>query len=175
MTSEARQIRACELEHFDAIAAVVNDAAIAYRGVIPPDRWKEPYMPVAEVREEFAHDVRFWGVFDNDRLLGVMGLQPVKDVALIRHAYTRTTAQGQGIGTMLLERLRTEAGGRPLLVGTWTAATWAIRFYERHGFVLVDDIEKDRLLRTYWTVPDRQIEESVVLRQVSTTSRTTSP
>src|SRR5690242_7947213 len=114
MSGEPRYIRVCEPEHFDAVAAVVNDAAAAYRGVLPADRWKEPYMPVAEVRDEFAHDVRFWGVFDNRELLGVMGLQRVKDVALIRHAYTRTTAQGQGIGTMLLERLRDEAGRHPL-------------------------------------------------------------
>ncbi len=160
-----RFIRPCAPSDFDAIAAVINDAAIAYRGAIPDDRWKEPYMPLDELRHEFGDGVRFWGLFDGPQLLGVMGLQRVHDVALIRHAYTRTTAQGQGVGTQLLERLRHEAGRRPLLVGTWTAATWAVRFYERHGFRLVDnDAEKVRLLRTYWTVPDRQIAESVVLR-----------
>ncbi len=170
------QIRACTTADLDSMVDVINDAAGAYRGVIAADRWKDPYMPREELEAELSAGVRFAGAFDDDgRLLAIMGLQNINDATLIRHAYTRTTAQGQGIGTMLLERLRTEAGGRPLLVGTWTAATWAIRFYERHGFVLVDDIEKDRLLRTYWTVPDRQIEESVVLRQVSTTSRTTSP
>jgi len=164
--ADAQYVRACEPSDFAAMVAVINDAAQAYRGVIAGDRWKEPYMPADELRDEFGRGVRFWGAFDGGQLLGVMGLQHVKDVALIRHAYTRTTAQGRGVGTTLLERLRGDAGRRPLLVGTWKAATWAIRFYERHGFQLVDDAEKERLLRSYWTVPDRQIEESVVLRSV---------
>lgn len=156
-------IRPCTHADRDAMAEVINDAATAYRGVIAPDRWKEPYMPREELDAEIAAGVVFWGAFDGaDRLLGVMGLQDVKDVTLVRHAYTRTAAQGRGIGAALLAHLRTLTD-RPVLIGTWKAATWAIGFYERHGFRLVDEAEKARLLRTYWTVPERQIEESVVL------------
>ena len=144
------------------IAAVINDAAQVYRGIIPPDRWKEPYMPVDELRHEIAAGVTFSGWFAGSELVAVMGLQHVQDVALIRHAYTRTAHQGQGCGVALLEHLRAEAD-RPMLVGTWKAATWAVAFYERHGFHLVTPEQKDLLLRRYWTVPDRQIEESVVL------------
>jgi GNAT superfamily N-acetyltransferase len=146
------------------IADVVNDGARAYRGVIPDDRWHEPYMPDEELAREIAAGVAFWGFYEGSRLLGVMGLQPVADVALVRHAYTRTEAQGRGIGSALLKELVSLNGATPLLVGTWKAATWAIRFYERRGFRLVGEEEKIRLLRRYWTVPDRQIEESVVLR-----------
>lgn len=145
------------------IADVINDGAQAYRGVIPADRWHEPYMPDEDLKRELAAGVAFWGFTEGQRLLGVMGLQPVADVALIRHAYTRTEAQGRGIGSALIEKLKSLEGA-PLLVGTWKAATWAIRFYERRGFTLVSDREKERLLRRYWTVPERQIEESVVLR-----------
>ena len=145
------------------IADVINDGAQAYRGVIPADRWHEPYMPDEDLKRELAAGVAFWGFTEGKRLLGVMGLQPVADVALIRHAYTRTEAQGRGIGSALIEKLKS-LGTVPLLVGTWKAATWAIRFYERRGFTLVSDREKERLLRRYWTIPDRQVEESVVLR-----------
>lgn len=150
-----------------AICDVINDAAEAYRGVIPADRWHEPYMALQELRAEIAAGVEFWGVHreggDGSRpLIAVMGLQPVKDVALIRHAYTKTSAQGLGAGTALLEHLRGRTD-RPMLVGTWKAATWAVRFYEKRGFMLTDDQRKEQLLRTYWTIPDRQIEESVVL------------
>jgi GNAT superfamily N-acetyltransferase len=148
---------------FRDIADVVNDGARAYRGVIPPDRWHEPYMPHEELKSEVEAGVAFWGFYDASRLLGVMGLQQVQDVALIRHAYTRTEAQGRGIGSALLGEL-VSLGDRPLLVGTWKAAAWAIRFYEARGFTLVSEKEKERLLRRYWTVPERQIEESVVLR-----------
>ena len=147
----------------DEICLVVNDAAAAYRGVIPADRWKEPYMPLEEVHEEIGAGVVFWGYRRGGRLAGVMGLQQVRDVALIRHAYTRTSEQGAGVGSALLEHLRRQTD-RPLLVGTWKAATWAVSFYERRGFRLVSDEEKARLLKRYWTVPERQIEESVVLR-----------
>ena len=158
-------VRACGRADFDAIYEVINDGASAYFGVIPSDRWHEPYMPRQELQRELAAGVVFSGAFDEaERLLGVMGLQDVKDVALIRHAYTRTSAQGRGIGSALLQHLVAQTN-RPILIGTWTAAAWAIRFYERHGFRVVDDAEKNRLLRTYWTVPDRQIEESVVLVQ----------
>ena len=144
------------------ISAVVNDAAVAYRGVIPADRWHEPYMPLDELRAEIEAGVEFFCIRREGRVAGVMGLQRVADVALIRHAYTLTSEQGAGIGSSLLQHLRKQAGRR-LLVGTWKAATWAVRFYERRGFRLVSDEEKVRLLRRYWTVSERQIEESVVL------------
>ena len=135
---------------------------MAYRGAIPADRWHDPYMPMEELRAEIAAGVQFWAIRRGGRLAGVMGLQRVLDVALIRHAYTRTADQGSGLGSALLEHLK-RGSDRRMLVGTWKAATWAIRFYERRGFRRVDDAEKDRLLRRYWTVPERQIEDSVVL------------
>jgi GNAT superfamily N-acetyltransferase len=156
-------IAKCVAAETGEIFAIVNDAAQAYRGVIPADRWHEPYMPMAELEREIAAGVEFWGCYEDKRLLGVMGLQDVQDVSLIRHAYTRTALRGRGIGGALLEHLKAQTR-RPLLIGTWKAADWAVRFYERRGFRLVDDEEKVRLLRRYWTIPDRQIEESVVLR-----------
>ena len=157
-------IRQCEPAESEAICEVINDAASAYRGVIAPDCWNEPYMPRDELRHEMEHGVVFWGFHEDDRLVGVMGLQHVGDVALIRHAYTGTASQGRGIGAALLAHLRRQTD-RPMLVGTWKAATWAVRFYERHGFRLVPADQKDELLRRYWTVPDRQIVESVVLAE----------
>ena len=145
-----------------AICDVINDAAEAYRGVIPADRWHEPYMALQELRAEIAAGVEFWGVHREGELIAVMGLQPVKDVALIRHAYTKTAAQGLGAGSALLEHLRGQTDRR-MLVGTWKAAIWAVRFYQKKGFTLTDDKRKEQLLRTYWSIPDRQIEESVVL------------
>ena len=144
------------------IFAIVNAAAEAYRGIIPPDRWKEPYMPESELAAEIATGIAFSGYGDEDGLHGVMGVQPVDDVILIRHAYVRPERQGQGIGTALLDALCRDVD-RPILIGTWAAATWAIRFYETRGFALVGEAEKARLLRRYWTIPDRQIETSVVL------------
>ena len=158
-------IRPCEPSELDEVRAVINDAAIAYRGVIAADRWTEPYMTAEELRHEVDDGVVFWGMFEERRLVGVMGLQDARDVALIRHAYTRTDRQGMGIGAALLAHLAGQTR-RPMLVGTWKAATWAIRFYQRHGFTLVAAPQKDELLRLYWTVPDRQIEESVVLADV---------
>ena len=155
-------IRACRDDERPAILAIVNAAAEAYRGVIPADRWHDPYMPAAELDAEIAAGVAFWGYEDDCALLGVMGIQPVRDVVLIRHAYVAPGHQGRGIGGALLEHLLASATG-PLLVGTWAAAEWAIRFYERHGFVLVSPERKAELLRTYWTIPDRQVETSVVL------------
>ena len=155
-------IRRCTLAEFDKICTVVNYAAVAYRGIIAADRWKDPYMSAEELRREVDGGVVFWGFFEDRRLLAVMGLQYVGDVALIRHAYTRTANQGTGIGTALLAHLRAETD-RPMLVGTWKAATWAVRFYKGRGFQLVAGEQKDALLRRYWTVPERQIEESVVL------------
>jgi GNAT superfamily N-acetyltransferase len=150
------------IDNAASICDVINDAAEAYRGVIPADRWHEPYMPLQDLRAEIAAGVEFWGIHRENNLIAVMGLQPVKDVALIRHAYTRTASQGLGAGTALIEHLRAQTD-RPMLVGTWKAADWAIRFYEKRGFRLTTDAEKARLLKKYWTIPDRQVEESVVL------------
>lgn len=157
-------IRECEPADFDDICSIINDAAVAYRGIIAADRWKDPYMPEKELRKEIDDGVVFWGAYDNEMLLGVMGLQHVQDVALIRHAYTRTSNQGSGIGSALLREVVAKTD-RPVLIGTWTDAAWAIRFYEKHGFQLASRGEKKILLRRYWNIPDRQVEESVVLTQ----------
>ena len=141
---------------------MINDAAAAYRGVIPADRWHEPYMPFEELLSEMRAGVKFFCIRRDGRVAGVMGLQHVADVALIRHAYTVSSQQHGGVGTLLLEHLKRQAD-RPLLVGTWKAATWAVRFYERRGFRLASDEEKERLLRRYWNIPERQVAESVVL------------
>lgn len=154
------------------MADIVNDAAAAYRGHIPADRWHEPYMPLEELRSEIAAGVRFLGVERAGALLGIMGSQEVKDVTLIRHAYVRTSERGHGLGTLLLKQLLATTT-RPVLIGTWRAATWAISFYERHGFQVVGDEEKNRLLKRYWTVPDRQIETSVVLADARWRARAT--
>ncbi len=155
-------IRQCNAREFNKIYEVINDASVAYKGVIPQDRWKEPYMSREELRREIDDGVKFWGCYEEDSLVGVMGIQPVQDVTLIRHAYVRTSEQNKGIGKKLLSRLRKETS-RPVLVGTWAAAVWAIRFYEKNGFKLVSTEEKDRLLRKYWSIPERQISTSVVL------------
>jgi N-acetylglutamate synthase-like GNAT family acetyltransferase len=155
-------IRRCTDADVPAMFAIINDAAQAYRGVIPADRWHEPYMPEEELRAEIAAGVVFWGFEQEGRLVGVMGLQDVKDVALIRHAYVATAARRGGIGGRLLRHLMGETG-RPVLIGTWAAASWAVRFYEQHGFTVTTPDEKARLLRAYWSIPDRQIETSVVL------------
>jgi GNAT superfamily N-acetyltransferase len=153
-------IRRCRDDELAAIGAIVNAAAVVYRGVIPEDRWHEPYMPAADLKGEIAAGVEFWGYEDGSELIGVMGIQPVQDVTLIRHAYVSPAAQGRGVGGALLAALEARGTGQ-MLVGTWAAATWAIRFYERHGFVAVDD--PAALLRRYWSIPERQIETSVVL------------
>jgi len=155
-------IRRCIADDFEAIYEIVNDAARAYQGVILEDRWQEPYMLWEELRHEIEEGVLFWGWEANRLLVGVMGLQEVQDVTLIRHAYVRTARRNQGIGGRLLSHLKIQAD-RPLLVGTWAAAVWAIRFYEKHGFQLVPPEEKNRLLKKYWSIPDRQVETSVVL------------
>jgi GNAT superfamily N-acetyltransferase len=155
-------IRLCRDDERPAILAIVNAAAEAYRGVIPPDRWHEPYMPAADLDAEVANGVTFWGYHWDGALVGVMGIQPLGDVTLIRHAYVAPGRQRGGVGGALLEHLIATAT-QPLLVGTWAAAGWAIRFYERHGFVLVSPQRKAELLQRYWTIPDRQVETSVVL------------
>ena len=159
-------IRRCDDRDREAILEIINAAAAAYRGVIPADRWHEPYMSVAEFDTECAAGVVFSGEQADGQLRGVMGIQDVADVQLIRHAYVAPAAQGRGIGGALLEHLMRDRTG-PVLVGTWAAAEWAIGFYRRHGFVQVSDNEKTRLLRRYWTIPERQIETSVVLKRGS--------
>jgi GNAT superfamily N-acetyltransferase len=153
-------IRQCN-NNFGVIYTIINDAAQAYHGVIPADCWKEPYMSKDELRHETDAGVVFWGHEEDGRLVGVMGIQHVQDVTLIRHAYVRTGKQNQGIGGQLLSYLRSQTT-RAILVGTWADAIWAIRFYEKHGFRLVSSEEKDRLLRKYWSIHERQIETSVV-------------
>ena len=155
-------IRRCRDDDKEAILAIVNAAAEAYRGAIPADRWHEPYMPAAELDGELAAGVEFWGYEADGALVGVMGIQPVRDVDLIRHAYVAPGSQRLGVGGALIDHLMRSAT-RPVLVGTWAAAEWAIAFYRRHGFVQVSPEEKTRLLREYWTIPERQIETSVVL------------
>ena len=155
-------IRRCGDGDVATIDSSINEAARAYRGAIPPDRWHEPYMPRAALEAEIRAGVEFWAWEDAGEVLGVMGIQDVRDATLIRHAYVRPRAQRRGIGGALIEALIPRAQGK-LLVGTWAAALWAIRFYERHGFRLVTPAEKDSLLDTYWTIPARQRDTSVVL------------
>ena len=149
---------------FDSILKVVNDAAQAFKGVIPDDRWKEPYMSAAELQKEIEAGVRFYGWVEDNTLFGLMGVQSVKDTTLIRHSYVLTTYQRRGIGGKLLAHLKNLVKTPEILVGTWQDATWAIHFYEKHGFKLVSHREKDRLLRKYWNIPHRQIETSIVLK-----------
>lgn len=163
-------IRRCRDGDFEAIRSIINSAAEAYKGVIPQDRWKEPYMTQEELREGMEAGITFWGYEDDDELVGVMGIQPVQDVTLIRHAYVRPDMQGRGIGGKLLTALSRQTI-RPLLVGTWADASWAIRFYVKQGFRLVSAEEKDRLLGKYWSIPRRQIETSVVLADKKWPSR----
>jgi GNAT superfamily N-acetyltransferase len=155
-------IRRCRDDERAAILAIVNAAAEAYRGVIPADRWHEPYMPLRELDSEIEAGVAFWGYEDDGGLVGIMGIQPVRDFDLIRHAYVAPGSQRHGVGGALLEHLA-RSSTRRMLVGTWAAAEWAIRFYRRHGFELVSPELKTALLKTHWTIPERQIETSVVL------------
>ena len=147
---------------FTAILAIINDAAHAYRGVIPADRWHEPYMPADELAREIAEGVVFWVAEQDGRVAGVMGMQDKGDVTLVRHAYVASTTQRSGVGTRLLHHVQAIVD-KPILIGTWAAASWAIGFYERNGFTVVPSADKDRLLRTYWSIPARQVETSVVL------------
>jgi GNAT superfamily N-acetyltransferase len=155
-------IRRCDPRDFESIWVIINDGAQAYKGIIPADRWTEPYMSRDKLQHEIDDGVVFWGYEDSGSLVAVMGIQPVQDVTLVRHAYVRTTSQKKGLGALLLSHLRNMTNN-PVLIGTWADAAWAIRFYERYGFQVVTPDEKQRLLKKYWTVPERQIETSVVL------------
>ena len=155
-------IRPCRSEDRTAIFEIINAAAEAYRGVIPADRWHDPYMGLQELDAEISAGVAFWAYEREGMMIGVMGVQSVRDVDLIRHAYVRPNSQRGGVGAALIEHIRSRSVRR-MLVGTWAAATWAIAFYQRHGFVLVSSEERTALLKKYWTIPDRQIETSVVL------------
>jgi N-acetylglutamate synthase-like GNAT family acetyltransferase len=155
-------IRLCNAMDVPVMLEIINDAARAYRGVIPADCWTEPYMPEDELRREIEDGVQFWGVEQEGHLVAVMGIQHVRDVSLLRHAYVRTVSRQKGFGGELLGVLRVQTS-KPLLVGTWAAAAWAVRFYEKHGFRLVTPGEKDVLLKKYWNISDRQVETSVVL------------
>jgi GNAT superfamily N-acetyltransferase len=155
-------IRSCTHDDFDAILAIVNDAAEAYRGVIPADCWHEPYMSRAELAAEIADGVAFRGCEEGGALVGVMGIQDRGEVTLVRHAYVRTLRRRSGIGGALLAHLERETA-KPILIGTWAAALWAVRFYEQHGYRLVAPAEKNALLARYWRVPPRQVDTSVVL------------
>ena len=156
------RIRRCGQADTHDMLAIINAAAEAYRGVIPPDRWHDPYMPVGELAAEMADGVTFSGYEADGRLVGVMGVQHRRNVDLVRHAYVLPRWQGHGVGTGLLQHLCDNAE-RPILIGTWAAADWAIRFYDHHGFARASDDDIAPLLRTYWNVPDRQIATSVVL------------
>ena len=155
-------IRLCTESDYKQVFEIINDAAYAYKGIIPEDRWHEPYMPFDELMKEIEQGVVFWGLEQDGQLLGVMGIQDKGEVTLIRHAYVSARAQKSGIGTKLLKYLEgmTE---KPVLIGTWASASCAITFYEKNGYTLVSEEEKNRLLRKYWSIPDRQVETSVVL------------
>ncbi len=155
-------ISKCEQGDFNAIYEIINDGASAYRGIIPADRWHEPYMSKGELKRQMEDGVQFWCYKDEGEIGGVMGIQFKTDVTLIRHAYTRTLKRNKGIGSKLLKHLN-KIATTPVLIGTWADATWAIAFYEKHGFRLLPQEEKNKLLRKYWTIPERQIETSVVL------------
>jgi len=155
-------IRRCKESDFNTIFEIINDAAQAYKGIIPEDRWNEPYMPFEELMSEIEDGVVFWGLEHDGQLVGVMGIQNKDDVTLIRHSYVRTQAQRMGIGTKLLLHLESMTE-KPVLIGTWAASLWAISFYEKNGYTLLSEEEKNRLLSNYWSIPERQVETSVVL------------
>jgi GNAT superfamily N-acetyltransferase len=159
---EPAMIRPCGAADVPVILAIVNDAARAYQGVIPADCWHEPYMPLEELQGEIADGVTFWGCESEGELAGVMGIQDRGEVTLIRHAYVRTSHRRSGIGARLLAHLEAMTA-KPILIGTWTAAAWAIRFYEKNGYRSLAPAETERLLRKYWRIGERQIATSVVL------------
>ena len=155
-------IRKCKQSESDIIHEIINDGAQAYKGVIPADRWHEPYMSREELKQEMVDGVVFWGFEADQELVGVMGIQDKGDVNLIRHAYVRTRSRKQGIGTQLLKHLES-IDGKPILIGTWADAIWAIAFYQKNGYRVVTETEKNRLLRKYWSISEQQVETSVVL------------
>jgi GNAT superfamily N-acetyltransferase len=156
------RIRPCGPLDEPQICSIINDAAEAYRGIIPADRWHEPYMPLKELRAQLADGIVFSGIESGGKLLGVMGIQDKGEVALIRHAYVKTSERRKGIGEKLLQHLE-KTTRKPVLIGTWRDAAWAIRFYEKNGYRVQSPDETARLLRKYWSIPERQIETSVVL------------
>lgn len=147
---------------FETIYEIINDASIAYKGIIPSDRWQEPYMSKEELKKQIIEGVEFWNFVEDDKVLGVMGIQFKKDVTLIRHAYVRTLARQKGIGGKLLNQL-INMSETPILIGTWADASWAISFYKKNGFKVLPKTEKNKLLKIYWNIPERQIETSIVL------------
>jgi len=155
-------ISKCEEKDFSEIYEIINDAAIAYRSIIPADRWHEPYMTTEELKRQMNEGVEFWKYTGNGKMLGVMGIQFKSDVTLIRHAYVRTAERNKGIGSKLLKHLYS-ISSTPVLIGTWADAIWAIEFYQKHGFRLLSTDEKNNLLHRYWIIPERQVETSVVL------------
>ena len=155
-------LKSDEKKDFDTIYEIINDASIAYKGIIPEDRWKEPYMSKNELEIQINEGVEFWNYEENNEILGVMGIQFKNDVTLIRHAYVRTKARQKGIGGKLLNHL-IDMAKTPVLIGTWKDASWAIKFYQKHGFKLLLGEEKNKLLKTYWNIPQRQVETSIVL------------
>jgi len=155
-------IRKCEQKDFKEIYNIINDGASAYRGIIPADRWHEPYMSEEELKKQIDEGVQFWSYIEERVILGVMGIQFKGDVTLIRHAYVRTSQRNKGIGSKLLAHL-SSISRTPVLIGTWADAIWAIEFYQKHGFQLLQEEEKNNLLRKYWSIPARQVETSVVL------------
>jgi N-acetylglutamate synthase-like GNAT family acetyltransferase len=159
-------IRECKESDLNTIFEVINDAAQAYKGVIPQDRWHEPYMSLAELRTQIEDGIVFWGLERDGQLLGVMGIQDKGDVTLIRHAYVLSRAQKRGIGEKLLQHLQNMTE-KPILIGTWVAASWAVSFYQKNGYTLVSEEEKNHLLNKYWSIPERQVETSVVLANLT--------
>lgn len=155
-------IKSDEKKDFNTIYEIINDASIAYKDIIPTDRWKEPYMSKEELKIQISEGVEFWNYEENNKILGVMGIQFKSDVTLIRHAYVRTSARQKGIGGKLLKHLINMAE-TPILIGTWVDASWAISFYKKYGFRLLSDEEKNRLLKIYWSIPERQVETSIVM------------
>jgi N-acetylglutamate synthase-like GNAT family acetyltransferase len=162
-------ITKCEQKDFNTIYEIINDAALAYRGIIPADRWHEPYMTKEELEKQLEEGIQFWKYNEDDQILGVMGIQFKGNVTLIRHAYVRALERKKGIGSKLLAHLCSSAT-TPILIGTWADATWAIKFYQKHGFQLLPEKEKNNLLQKYWSVPVRQIETSVVLASTNWSS-----
>ena len=155
-------IRSCTDSDFESIYEIINDAGQAYKGVIPDDRWHEPYMPRTELRHEIEKGVHFWGIEEEGVLAGIMGIQDRGEVCLIRHAYVRTDRRNAGLGTRLLRHLESMTK-KPILIGTWADAIWAVRFYQKNGYRLLAEAEKNALLRKHWAIPERQVETSVVL------------